>query len=177
MTLKNFFTKKSKIINTDTSNYRRRNIFYSTGKNIRNTREYINCRFTTYRHRFARAAPAPRAKRNDGRWKKEALRSESERIFYWSRENAHVISDHGHEAPRVREISAPTSTRETNNDSRHWSEIVGDNFLKRVRCSNVAQCSFGRLIHIFCLVSHRRWFTIHLHSDNPFAPILSALDG
>ena len=23
------------------------------------------CRFTTYRHRFARAAPAPRAKRND----------------------------------------------------------------------------------------------------------------
>ena len=37
----------------------------------------------------------------------------SERVFYWSRKNAHVISDHGHEAPRVREISAPTSTRET----------------------------------------------------------------
>ena len=26
---------------------------------------YMGCRFTTYRHRFARAAPAPRAKRND----------------------------------------------------------------------------------------------------------------
>ena len=26
------------------------------------------CRFTTYRHRFARAAPAPRAKRNDESW-------------------------------------------------------------------------------------------------------------
>ena len=38
----------------------------------------------------------------------------SERIFYWSRKSAHVISDHGHEVPRVREISAPTSTRETN---------------------------------------------------------------
>ena len=25
------------------------------------------CRFTTYRHRFARAAPAPRAKRNDSK--------------------------------------------------------------------------------------------------------------
>ena len=25
----------------------------------------VSCRFTTYRHRFARAAPAPRAKRND----------------------------------------------------------------------------------------------------------------
>ena len=24
-----------------------------------------HCKFTTYRHRFARAAPAPRAKRND----------------------------------------------------------------------------------------------------------------
>ena len=38
----------------------------------------------------------------------------SERVFYWSRKNAHVIGNHGHEAPRVREISAPTSTRETN---------------------------------------------------------------
>ena len=27
------------------------------------------CRLTTYRHRFARAAPAPRAKRNDARFK------------------------------------------------------------------------------------------------------------
>ena len=26
-----------------------------------------SCRFTTYRHRFARAAPAPRAKRNDAK--------------------------------------------------------------------------------------------------------------
>ena len=52
-----------------------------------------------------------------------------------------MISDHGHEAPRVRVISAPTSTRETNNDSRHWSEIVGDNFLERVRCLNVVRCS------------------------------------
>ena len=26
---------------------------------------FVVCRFTTYRHRFARAAPAPRAKRND----------------------------------------------------------------------------------------------------------------
>ena len=29
-----------------------------------------NCRFTTYRHRFARAAPAPRAKRNDSKNRK-----------------------------------------------------------------------------------------------------------
>ena len=28
-------------------------------------RQSLACRFTTYRHRFARAAPAPRAKRND----------------------------------------------------------------------------------------------------------------
>ena len=63
----------------------------------------------------------------------------SERVFYWSRKNAHVISDHGHEAPRVREISAPTSTRETNNDSRHWSEIVEDNFLKRVGCLDLVR--------------------------------------
>ena len=28
-----------------------------------------HCRFTTYRHRFARAAPAPRAKRNDSKRK------------------------------------------------------------------------------------------------------------
>ena len=26
---------------------------------------FLSCRFTTYRHRFALAAPAPRAKRND----------------------------------------------------------------------------------------------------------------
>ena len=85
-----------------------------------------------------------------------------------------MISDHGHEAPRVREISAPTSTRETNNDSRHWSEIVGDNFLERVRCLYVVRCSFAAL---FRLVSHRRWLTFHLHTDNPFAFILSSLDG
>ena len=29
----------------------------------------VGCRLTTYRHRFARAAPAPRAKRNDVRFK------------------------------------------------------------------------------------------------------------
>ena len=73
-----------------------------------------------------------------------------------------MISDHGHETPRVREISAPTSTRETDNDNRHWSEIVGDKFLKRVGCSNVVRCSFAAS---FCLVSHRRWFAfICFHS-------------
>ena len=31
------------------------------------SREGARCRFTTYRHRFARAAPAPRANRNDAK--------------------------------------------------------------------------------------------------------------
>ena len=38
------------------------------GRNVRQTRALRArraCRLSTYRHRFARAAPAPRAKRND----------------------------------------------------------------------------------------------------------------
>ena len=98
----------------------------------------------------------------------------SERVFYWSRKNAHVISDHGHEAPRVRGISAPTSTREQ--DSRHWSEIVEDldNFLKRVCFSDLVRYSFASVPHI---VSLRRRLTLHLHLDKPSDSILLPLDG
>ena len=38
--------------------------------NKKQFRNIGDCRFTTYRHRFARAAPAPRAKRNDAKIQK-----------------------------------------------------------------------------------------------------------
>ena len=48
-----------------------------------------------------------------------------------------MISDHGHEAPRALEKSQRQHIYSRDKqDSRHWSKIVGDNFLKRGVVSN-----------------------------------------